>query len=689
MGGFNLSQKVILTSIIIALIAGSISFLSFIEINDQAQDKIMPPQDVTVEEYSYDKVSLKWNNMNSRQKNIIVLFKDIQKDEIYNMRILSPNTNYIEMFVKPNIQTKVIVRAVTDEGINFDNDDLTFLMIRNEDEDHIFKLKDTEILLYKGSYIKDFDTFVYNGYDKETDQNYVKIDYIPYNPEENIIEKIIKEKNYSINNFMFPIGIKTLNKNINLNTPRYMNVESVSKVVDTVAFKKSTNYYPLIPTFLTDSDFEQIFPTIVNVYSPIFFNLPVYQSLEIKLYYNQQKEVPHFAELWKVKPEFDEIKFYEDLVFFNELIPIKAQSFRKTELQLNKEKKEFQKNKKALIFVHGLQIIDLKNKTEEGFPWRINSRFEYFNQWFRYIYENDEKFKDFDFYEFLYDTHTQTVEDFGKDLNEIMTKNDFFDEKNGYDEIYFISHSMGGLVSRFTVNQGDYDNIGNIVTINAVNRGSPLQNLPQLFSSQIVKNIVPNTNFMIPLLEIGKKLIVSFFNGENLTIDKEVEEILQSNPVFFPVVFSQLGMLDPFYGGTSINYDNEEYLASLEKTLYPQVTEGKIFKSNQLVKNLNKDDKYLDKTVIVYSTTNEKSGDIAYNFSYAVLKAFGDMTGSTDDDIENDGAVPLSSQIIEGVEGPKIDNTYSENTTHKGILSNEKVIEGVFKKYILMGGIQK
>jgi triacylglycerol esterase/lipase EstA (alpha/beta hydrolase family) len=277
-----------------------------------------------------------------------------------------------------------------------------------------------------------------------------------------------------------------------------------------------------------------------------------------------------------------------------------------------------------------------------------------------------------------------TAEEFGEQLNKIMDENGFFDE-NGYKEIYLIGHSMGGLVARYAANVQYRPNIEKIITINAVNKGSPFQNLPQLFYSELISNYTFSLDIVEPLYSILTKTINSIIDKKPLDISTEIETIMRKNPLLFPVLFSEYGILDTFQGGMSINYVNQEYLSALENKLYSNIPfNDSIFKINDKIKKLNDEDMYLEKTIIFLSQINQYTSKPHFNFTYSVLKAFSEVAGIEDEDmINNDGAVTLDSQMLEGYEGPTIDKTFYENTVHEDILKNKDLIKRVFEEYIL------
>jgi hypothetical protein len=464
-----------------------------------------------------------------------------------------------------------------------------------------------------------------------------------------------------------------------------MKVFYENKIYRDFAIRRNEKYYPVISKELTRDEYENIYPTFFEIFSENFLNIPVIQNMKVKLFYKDYKKVPSYAELWKQKPYQKNMTFKQDLFVIDDYITRNEVSYRMPEKLMNNASGVELKDK-AVIFIHGLQFVRLDQDYNNNgdFPWRYNRRFDYFNSWFEYIYKNPEKFENFDYYEFIYDTHSMTAEEFGEQLNKIMDENGFFDE-NGYKEIYLIGHSMGGLVARYAANVQYRPNIEKIITINAVNKGSPFQNLPQLFYSELISNYTFSLDIVEPLYSILTKTINSIIDKKPLDISTEIETIMRKNPLLFPVLFSEYGILDTFQGGMSISYVNQEYLSALENKLYSNIPfNDSIFKINDKIKKLNDEDMYLEKTIIFLSQINQYTSKPHFNFTYSVLKAFSEVAGIEDEDmINNDGAVTLDSQMLEGYEGPTIDKTFYENTVHEDILKNKDLIKRVFEEYIL------
>lgn len=662
----------------IALGIGMLFFMPKTDVVDNFQE--YKPTNLSVEYLEGNNINLKWKNHFIGTK-INIILEDLQKNVLQSY-ILDPKKNNIDIKLKENINYIITVKVFGNNETYVESKNMYLKLITEVKDDVFFYGKDVKLKVYKKSLLKGFYSLIYSVEDGK--DSYIDIKY--YKPKkENIIESIGNKNESNIKDIIFPFGIEHLGKE-KYDFPKYMKVFYENKIYRDLPLRRNEKYYPVISKSLTRDEYENIYPTFFEIFSESFLNIPLIQSMNIKLFYKDYKRIPSYAELWKQKSYEKTMTFKQDLFVIDDYITRNEISYRMPDKLMN-DNPDVEKKDKAIIFIHGLQFVRLDqefNNTSE-FPWRYNRRFNYFNGWFKYIYQNEDKFKNFDFYEFIYDTHSMTAEEFAQKLNKIMDNNGFFDS-NGYKEIYLVGHSMGGLVARYTANEAYRPNIKRIISINAVNKGSPFQNLPQLFYSSFISNYTFNFDIIEPLYSILTKSINSILERKPLDIKNEIETIMRKNPLLFPVIFSEYGILDTFQGGMSINYSNQEYLSALENKLYSNFpSNNSIFKSNEKIKKLNDEDKYLDKTVIFLSQIDDFTNKPEFNFTYSVLKAFSEVAGiNNEDTIKNDGAVPLDSQMLEGYNGPTIDMSfYNSNNVHSDILTNIDLIKRVFEEYIL------
>ncbi|MGM0641651.1 MAG: alpha/beta fold hydrolase [Thermotogota bacterium] len=641
------------------------------------------PTNIDITHITDDKINLHWQN-HFIGKEIVVILEN-ESGELIDSHVLEGNKNNIDLTLKNNKHYTFSVRAFRNDGEYVQSNKLYAKIISDYSKDHIFLGKDVELKFYKKSFLQGFKTLVYSKEQKE--KSFIEINYIrdDIDLRDNITSLFSDKKNKSyIRDFIFPFGIKHTGEET-YDFSKYMKVFYENKIFRDIPLRRNEKYYPVISKELTRGEYEDIYPTFFEIFSENFLNIPIVQNMRIRLYYKDNKKVPSYAELWKQEPYQKTMTFKQDLFVIDDYISRSEVSFRMPDELMN-DNPFFEKKDKAIIFIHGLQLVRLDQdyNLSSEFPWRYNRRFDYFNGWFEYIFKNSQKFEDFDFYEFIYDTHSMTAEEFGEKLNEIMEENEFF-KKNGYEEIYFVGHSMGGLVARYAANSEYRTNIENIITINAVNKGSPFQNLPQLFYSDLISNYTFSLDILEPLYNIITKSITSFREQKPMDIGNEIETIMRKNPLLFPVLLSEYGILDTFQGGMSINYANKEYLTTLENNLYSNIPfKDSIFKSNDKIENLNEKDKYLEKTVIFLSHINQFTSQPHFNFTYSVLKTFSGFAGIEEQDLStSDGAVTLDSQMLEGYEGPTIDKTFYNNNVHSDILKNTDLIKRAFEQYIL------
>ena len=517
----------------------------------------------------------------------------------------------------------------------------------NNYEDKIVSYQGKKFLIYKNLFEKNKNTLVYFGEKKE---EFLEINAI----------------NLKSKSIVFPIGYTS-----DSTTAAFVKERTkVSFINSNISFNFETKY-PLISPKITKSGFHEIFPIIPSSYISKKLNLS-FNSINIRLFYKNEVKDESYTELWKVKPTFAKQNYEEEAMILHKKISGIRYSYRVPEKSINAE--PYNKKDKAVIFVHGIQINRyMENFSKKNFPWRTLQRFKTFNNFFRYVYENNKSFENFDFYEFIYDSHTMTAKEFGKNLYNLMEKGKFKD----YKELYFISHSMGGLVTRYAVNFSNYKNIVNIINIDAVNYGSSLQNIIELFAYKTFdEKIDENIESSIKILENSLNSTVL---QKKLNLDNELKTVFKTYPYLIPAIFSEYNILDPFAGGYSIRSSNTDKLNKLSSTLFQK----HLFTPSKDIIDLNKTDKYLDNLLLIYSKIDTYDSVVTFNFTHAVLEFFGRITNSSSEEIENDGAVTVASQMMYGY-NVRRDESYVNGRNHESFFNDLKMIKEIFKKYILI-----
>lgn len=363
---------------------------------------------------------------------------------------------------------------------------------------------------------------------------------------------------------------------------------------------------------------------------------------------------------------------------------------------------DVKRHKKAIIFVHGKQNIPYFDESFNIVPhidavWRNDGRLDVWNGFYQYVNENPELFADFDFYEYTYDTSVYPASRYGEILSELIIKNDIHRD---YEEITMIASSMGGLVSRFCINNeynltcvGDY--IRQLITLDTPHLGTLAQNFilsvnPELMEAvdKLEVGTPPNIN-----LTMGN-FLYSFINGTEAT--KSAELMLyfsRKHPEMVGKVFTEmLRFLDPFPGGLCMIYTPKNYCESLGIYLYSDLNDEvleNVFVAEPETLQLNENDKYLDKLYLVSAELTPESTDITSGLSvtYELMKTVGDLVShQTMENYSrhgrNDGVVNLYSQQMWGIDKGQ-ERQHFMNLDHLAVPKNEEVIEYLMENRIL------
>lgn len=525
-----------------------------------------------------------------------------------------------------------------DKNSIISSEEFKYYIIDDYEKEHIIKYKDTELKLFKNSNIMGFKTII------KMQDNEIYINYYP-------------DENANIDEVFIPLAIK----NERLKNENFIKINSRVRLFNNLNYVNTKKYYPIISKELTKSDYYGIFPSILDIYDPVLLLKDIY-TIQIIIDIKDTKKIEDYNELYKMKYKSNTLIIKRKEQPLNITLPFVTNSYR--EIDYSK-----QKNKKAIFFIHGLQPIYVDETINDlkTYPWRSYKRFETWNEWYR-VFEKDLK-KEYDYYEYIYDTHTKTYEEFGNDLYKELEKMNMKE----YEEVYFISHSMGALVTLKALNNYEYKNIKKIIMLNGVNLGSPLQNVPQLFDSRLYEKTLKVDETIIKTFDILSKLSLSLIQKEKVDIEIYIKEVLEEYPIFFPALLTMNGILDPFKGGISIRFSNEEYIKNINKNLFKELD---VLNYNENIIQLQKNNFYKDKTYYLFSDIKNFIDDPAFNFTYNSLKMMGEISQMDDQFIKNDGAVPVYSQK----NGGEI-NVYSdfqdENLHHELVYKNEKIIKFV------------
>jgi hypothetical protein len=568
----------------------------------------------------------------------------------YEKKLIFENPHYSEIPIEErNIEfeideNKVYTISVFSEDKNLEKK--SFFLAKNLSENITFEDDEKSVMFFSETFDKNSETFVLINYENDL-----------------IIsaEIIIFCNEGFINKFIFPIGIKDKTGTIK----NYLKVNTFLKR-EMMAAVSAENYFPIISNKFIKSEYDLIFPSLLNVLPAIIISKDFVEviTFDLDLKLSNTKSLEKYSQLWK-------IKLKKQITFANRFIPLVFKdfntpffSYKQPELNVQEEKVT-KKNKNAVIFVHGMHPHYPEGLFELESFWKKNKTKSYWNDWFRYIQNEKEKFEKYDFYEFIYDSNSKTFYEFAEDLSNLMKKGSFHE----YESIYFISHSMGALVARQSANYFGYDNIKKIISLNGANEGAVLQNLIEIlgFFSGSKEN---NYNYDDFFNEIA-----SIFLYKDVKLEETVCLFLKEYPQLIPALIFEISALSPFSGGYSVRHQDKSLLKELEKFYENSVSS--IFTYNEEIKALNENDKYIDKTVFI-SSYIENNFDSKYFIFMSILESLFKDTEKIE--YINDGILRLESQFLEK---EKHNFEVFENINHSELLDNEEFIEIIFTNYIL------
>lgn len=486
----------------------------------------------------------------------------------------------------------------------------------------------------------DFNLKIYKmGINKNIKTIYMKIGnyfYIKFYPEE------------QIKNLFFPVGIKSNyydNKNNEI-----IDVDKKTFINEILTIQKKSQY-SVFSSDLNKTDYNIVIPSLIKDYYNNYQNILPFSSYMMSFKISDNSQIPGFAYLLKVLPEKNSFMYknYENNVFpgiskfiYSQIKPLKNSVT----------------NKKAIIFVHGYQpVIKSENlNLYEDFPWKSIQRLKTWENYFEYINDYRENFSEYDFYEYIYDTHSMSFEEFGEKLAGEMENNSF--EK--YDDIYLIAHSMGALVSRTTLRSKISQKIKGVFSLNGANEGSELQS----WSYFINDNNLSKKVYSDEVFEIVNQFTDIFFRqtffSESYNFSENIEYVLDNNPEIIALFFTEFNYLDVYSGGLSISSQNNLIFKNIN------------IEGNKQIKDFNDSmKKYDNKVYYFYSDVTEKKNlNPIFRYSHDAIKLF---SGS----YENDGALTTASQINEGIN--VID--MGRNFYHESAIYDKNYVKKFFENF--------
>jgi pimeloyl-ACP methyl ester carboxylesterase len=281
-------------------------------------------------------------------------------------------------------------------------------------------------------------------------------------------------------------------------------------------------------------------------------------------------------------------------------------------------------NKKAVIFLHGLQNAVYKNilsnlKGNDFDGWRSEELRDYWKMYYQ--------FENTDYFEYHYDTYFYDSKFYGERLTELIEKAGIIDS---YDEIYIISYSMGTLVGQYALNSelsyhSGYlgDEVKNLFLIGGVLEGTYFVNLTDYLFEYITREAslkAINTNynderdtFLYEVLSMLNNYFELLLNPEKVQyfLDQFVE-FYRNNPVLSCLLLTSFddvpvtgGQIVPYAGVKSMRYTSSEFLTKLEKEFAFNRTTYVI---NEELNLLNKTHHYKDKIILItsYASNSEE-----------------------------------------------------------------------------------
>jgi len=382
--------------------------------------------------------------------------------------------------------------------------------------------------------------------------------------------------------------------------------------------------------------------------------------------------------------------------------------------------------KDMILFIHGWQPFKKDAFiAENGDPigdWtKATGRLEgTWNTFTEYI-DNNNLNDRYDTYAFLYDGVFKTPEEYAAELARQMKSNGLFDE---YENIYIIAHSMGGIVSRFLMNENylnDGKKIGEaitkLITVNTPHLGSPMGNLFDILEKAYLEDDI--MFFDEPgnadkrwedFKAYFKEVLIPFFMKKDIGkadlafLEETPVYLLDQIPTFLPILTSDIymagfnGLTTPYPAYRSLRMTDTTYLNRLSEDLF-DTKDANVFGISKDTAYLNNHESYSDKILPVNSYIGyqefldftltdwriKEKIDVALRTfggyelrisNFMILNQLLERGGKA---TESDGVVPLFSQIGEGL-GFDVKTSMSyDNLGHNQILNDGKVVKDIFE----------
>lgn len=555
-------------------------------------------------------------------------------------------------------------------------------------------------------YITFYDNFPENGYDFNGSKYYISNEYFSSNenflileiPDENgddykLQIQICPKKPISPEGSLFLIPETVIPIYIENSKGNFLKIKGNLSTEEGNNFEWEDQYAIIKEDFNSNDGY--VYVSNWDLRNPIFSQPPT------KIILSFENFVTHegFHELWRVLP------------FPNKMNGVKSNRLLQYKIDKNTIY-PIQKDKKAIIFIHGHQggygfLRDYKYSY-----WGNYNRINVWSENFNYILKNIQDFDNFHFYEYIYDTNFYSANEYAEYLGDILVSSNLF---KSYDEIYIIAHSMGSLVSRYLLEYeyesekiGNYDRLKKVFTINGVHHGSPMQNFIQiLFDLKNFQNDYEKITYLkIPgsnedsnessLLSFLQILYAGFTNGfedilfsENfikLTSD-ELISIMENYPQIMSI-FVNTGKIGPFKGGRSFIYDNQKYLDIINENEFNDLQKIR-FTADDSLKKFNEEYDFFDKFIMISSAIEDidlksiSNETFIDSLSMSVLNNLIKIISEGSDEMEmkNDGVVNIFSQEALNT-GDKNEIWKYNNMNHLEIPTNSEVCKDILN-YII------
>ena len=626
------------------------------------------PSGIEILHSADNEVTVKWKDNNPHEFGYQFLLKNLSNNQIKTYNLPTDSSSFRFEIQKNNLYS---FQILSNDFNSYKSQEHRFYYADLPEEDVIFECCDNKIGIPKEFFDLTTKIFLFSEY-RKTDTPDIKIQ----------LDNEVLSHQKPFPKFSIPIMLFHPKGEV-INISKNIFIKRTGDTYENSLAYRTEELTAVIPPQLTNKEYSYIFP--------LLFDFDILNRIELVISNSAYKSIEGYAELFRSSVQ-ENIR-REGLSFIDA---------NRTISQLSSSDKY---KDCALIFVHGHQIETLDksfNISSRSNPWINNDRIDVWRDFFKEIRASEDFKNTFDFYEFIYDTHALSAKQYGEMLAGYITQ---LKKSGNYKDIFIIAHSMGGLVSRYAMNtvvSGEAEYLGTYVTkvytLDAVNRGSPLQSVVRSFDDRLLRQGLINYPMVYDYLA---ELVKSFpsmsmdFNYANLFYDDVfvqrvsflLTQALKYYPNFFAVFVSQ-NLLGIFNGPLSFEYSDGEYLRKFQNYFYPGIEEV-LFVPNTALNSLINDERFTEKyceviSNIAYPLTDNKPIDPTHYSEYVHLgmRLFNDVLADVAAEINmpehslSDGMVTVWGQTVKNDERTKLRFI---GLDHAQVYYNHEVITSILK----------